>query len=180
MMEDTQLMRYPFFRYAGAFSVDRHNPRSGVESINYIAGVLKARPGRCLLMFPQGELRANDVRPLGFYTGIGHIVKRTGNCLAYPVALRYEFVGEQQPEAFISIGEPQVFGAAEEKPKDIARRMEPALTAELDRLREDVVARRFGSFTILMSGAWSVNRLWDAIRGRPQIRQLGPQDDVRQ
>ena len=51
--------------------------------------------------------------------------------------------------------------------------MQAALTQELDQLREDVVAYRFESFKPLVSGGWSINRLWDAVRGKGQIKQVG-------
>ncbi|HZU02608.1 MAG TPA: hypothetical protein VFA10_23270, partial [Ktedonobacteraceae bacterium] len=33
MMEEAQLSRYFFFRWAGCFSVNRHNPRSALQSL---------------------------------------------------------------------------------------------------------------------------------------------------
>jgi 1-acyl-sn-glycerol-3-phosphate acyltransferase len=180
MMEDLQLARYQFFRFVGAFSVDRGNPRSAARSVAYAVSLLAAAPGRSLLIFPQGRISANDRRPLDFYAGVGHIVKRLGNCLAYPVALRYEFIGEQKPDAFIRVGAPLEFAAgASGAARDIAARMETSLTAELDRMRDDVLAYRFDAYAVLERGAWSINRLWDALRGRDQIRPAGPADRPR-
>jgi 1-acyl-sn-glycerol-3-phosphate acyltransferase len=175
MMEERQLARYPFFRYAGAFSVDRDNPRSAARSIAYAAQLLTAAPGRGLLIFPQGRILANDRRPLGFYGGAGHLVKRLETCLARPVALRYEFIGEQKPDAFISIGAPLHFAAPNDAPRDITARLEASLAAELDRVRDEVLEYRFAGYDLLASGAWSVNRLWDAARGRGPLRPVGPE-----
>lgn len=190
MVEDLQLARYGFFRWCGAFSVNRRDPRSAVESMNYAVSLLTEAPRlgagpRALLIFPQGEIRANDVRPLAFYQGVGRIASKTaqraGACALYPIALRYEFIGEQKPDAFISVAQPLVAhkedGASALDPRQITARMEQALTEELDRLRDDIVAYRLGSFTPLLQGAWSINRIWDAVRGKKQIREVGIDQD---
>ena len=173
MIEEAQLARYSFFRWAGGFSVNRQNARSAAASIAYSAELLNQRQGRMLLIFPQGEILANDRRPVSFYTGIGHLARRVRDGRFYPLALRYEFVGEQRPEAFLSVGAPLRFPDDSTAPKEITARLAQALTAELDALRDDVIAYRLQSFTTLVSGAQSINRLWDALRGKPPIREVG-------
>ncbi|MCS7061179.1 MAG: lysophospholipid acyltransferase family protein [Anaerolineae bacterium] len=173
MVEENQLARYGFFRWVGGFSVNRHNPRSAIASIAYSAELLNAQAGRMLVIFPQGEILANDRRPLRFQTGIGHIVRRTRNVRLYPLAMRYEFVGEQHPEAFLSVGSSLSFEDEAVSAKHITAELEQALTIELDRLREDVAAYRFDSFTPVVRGAQSINRLWDAIRHKPQLHRVG-------
>ena len=191
MVEDTQLSRYGFFRWCGAFSVSRRDPRSAVESMNYAVTLLTEAPRRSLLIFPQGEIRANDVRPLAFFQGAGRIASKVamqaGACALYPIALRYEFIGEQRPDSFMSVGQPIIVRRGDETwsssasappdPRRITARMEQVLTEELDRLRADVVAYRLSSFTPLIQGARSINRIWDAVRGLEQIRQVGSEDD---
>jgi len=187
MVEDTQLARYRFFRWCGAFSVNRHDPRSAVESINYAIQRLTEAAHRSLLIFPQGEILANDVRPLVFYQGAGRIAGKVaaqaGACALYPIALRYEFIGEQKPDAFISVGPPLIirredptwFSNSPSAPdsRRITQCMQKALTEELDRLRADVIAYRLSLFTPIINGVWSINRIWDAVRGLKQIKRVG-------
>lgn len=178
MVEDTQLSRYQFFRSVGAFSVNRRDGRSAMDSLNYGVRLLTEAPRRMLLLYPQGEILANDARPLQFFNGVGHIVKKVvakaGACAVYPMALRYEFIGEQKPEAFISVGPVLLFdGATATDSHTITTTMEAALTAELDQLHLDVQGYRFERFTRLIKGGWSINRLWDAVRGKGQIRRVG-------
>lgn len=178
MIEETQLKRYGFFRFAGGFSVSRSDPRSALVSLNYAVDALAGGQRRMLLIFPQGEILANDVRPLELQQGTGYIVKkvvaRGVPCWLYPMALRYEFIGEQKPEAFMSVGPALRFEAgARAEAKQVTELMERALTAELDALREDVVAYRLSGFEYLVRGAPSINRLWDAVRGKRQIDQVG-------
>ncbi len=178
MVEETQLARYQFFRFCGGFSVDREDARKAMESLRYAVEVLSTGARRMLLIFPQGEIRANDVRPLRFYTGAAHIARRVaerrGHCWLYPMALRYEFIGEQKPYAFIRIAEPICVRAqAAPDARDLTAQMEQALTQALDALRADVIAYHFAEYERLLSGMWSINRLWDAIRGKSQIRRVG-------
>ncbi|MCS7088846.1 MAG: lysophospholipid acyltransferase family protein [Thermoflexales bacterium] len=178
MVEETQLARYQFFRFCGGFSVDRHDLRKAMESLRYAVELLSSGTRRMLLIFPQGEIRANDQRPLGFHTGAArialHVAEQRGQCWLYPMALRYEFIGEQKPYAFIRIAEPiRVHASEGYNARALTACMEQALTQTLDALREDVIAYRFADYERLLSGMWSINRLWDAIRGKPQIRRVG-------
>jgi chlorobactene lauroyltransferase len=178
MVEDTQLLRYQFFRYCGAFSVNRRDARSAMISLNYAADLLIGGPRRLLMTFPQGEILANDVRPVRFFQGTGHVVKnvleRGSPCWLYPFALRYEFIGEQRPDAYLSVGPPiQLEASARANARDITRQMERTLTCELDALRDDVIAYRFAQFETLIDGAPSINRIWDTVRGRRQIQEVG-------
>lgn len=175
MVEDKQLARYGFFRYAGAFSVNRNDGRSAMQSLAYAVERLTEAPNRMLLIFPQGEILANDARPLKFFAGMGHIVKRVaqaGAVALVPFALRYEFIGEQKPEAFMRVGAPAVVSGQVDA-KAITAQMEAALTNELDRLRDDVIAYRLDGFETLVAGVWSINRVWDAVRGKRQIKEVG-------
>jgi chlorobactene lauroyltransferase len=174
MVEDIQLSRYQFFRYLGAFSIDRTNRRAAYESMVYAAELLHCQDNRLLLIFPQGAIQANDRRPLGFYNGIGHIAQKAAPCQAIPVALRYEFIGEQKPEAFIRIGAPTEISGSGTDAKTLTKHLELALSNELDHLYTDVVTRQFASYNPLVHGSWSINRLWDSVRNKQQIRHLGP------
>lgn len=175
MMEDTQLARYGFFRYCGAFGVNRRDGRSAMQSVNYAVERLTEAPNRLLLIFPQGEIRANDARPLKFFAGAGHVVRRAAPITPValvPFVLRYEFIGEQKPDAFMRVGVPAVVQGQVDA-KTITAQMEATLTDELDRLREDVVAYRLAGFEALVAGNWSINRVWDAVRGKRQITEVG-------
>ncbi|HMT12040.1 MAG TPA: lysophospholipid acyltransferase family protein, partial [Ignavibacteria bacterium] len=110
MMDIEQLRKYKFFRYVGVFSVDRKNPAEAMRSINYAADLIK-NTNRCLWIFPQGEMTPQDKRPLVLYSGISKIAERAGKVKIIPAAFRYEFLMEQRPEVFISIGKPVEFTA---------------------------------------------------------------------
>jgi 1-acyl-sn-glycerol-3-phosphate acyltransferase len=163
MMEEPQLRAYGFFRWAGAFSVDRHNPREAARSVAYISRLLHERPGRALYIFPQGTITPNDQRPLVLFPGLAHIVRRSGGALLCPVALRYEFRGEQLPEAFIRFG-PIHRAAASVDVQAITNEATQRLTESADALRATIIADDMSSFRVLLRGRPGINRLFDPVQ----------------
>ena len=106
MMLEEQLRRFPFFRRLGAFGIRRGHPRAVAESLRYAASLLDA-PGNAVCIFPQGEIKARSVRPLGFKRGIETIVKmHDGDVTILPLAIRCELLGWRKPVAFLLPGEP--------------------------------------------------------------------------
>lgn len=73
MMLEEQLMRYRFFNYTGAFSVDKGS-RSVVESIRYASELLNDCKNM-LLMYPQGRLHSMNEHHFQFEKGIERILK---------------------------------------------------------------------------------------------------------
>lgn len=167
MMEEPQLRAYRFFTWFGGFSVDRHNPREAARSVAYISTLLRERPGRVLYIFPQGKITPNDQRPIHLYTGLGHIVKRAGGATLCPVAFRYEFRGQQNPEAFIRFGPihyaapPTDSAAVDALTQDATER----LTASADALRAAVVADDLRNFAVLFRGRPGIDQVFDRLRG---------------
>ncbi len=105
MMLEEQLVRYPFFTRVGVFSIDPKSPASMRASLRYAANVLRD-PQNLLAIFPQGELRPWDKRPLGYKRGLEVILKlHTGPVNLLPLAIRAEFLGEQKPSVFFMFGE---------------------------------------------------------------------------
>jgi chlorobactene lauroyltransferase len=176
MMEEPQLKRYFFFTWIGCFSVNRHNARSAMQSLQYAARLLKARSGRMVWLFPQGEIFPNDRRPLVFFSGAAHLARLASPALLYPVATRIEYRIEQHPDLYISIGEPLYVGETEIKQpsflKDYTHHLEEHVTLELDQLRSDVLASDYTSFTQIMHGRASANRIFDkALFRKPMQRE---------
>ncbi|MGH9940792.1 MAG: lysophospholipid acyltransferase family protein [Pyrinomonadaceae bacterium] len=151
MMEERQLRAYPLFQRLGAFSVARERPREAAQSVEYAARLLR-ETSRVLWIFPQGETLPNDARPLRFYKGAAHIVRRCGRAYAAPVAMRYEFLEDFKPEAFARVGAPERIEVAEGfNPKRVTRRFEERLTAELESLRADILHGKFAEYEELVA-----------------------------
>ncbi len=176
MMDVRQLRKYFFFTWMGAFSVDRFDPRSAVESINYAVDTLQAAPGRSLFIFPQGEIQGSHRRPLDFYNGAAQVARKLQRCYLYPVALRYEFMTNQFPDIFVSIGPGHALDQANRPDaRTLTAEMHTRLTAELDHIEQRISAARFGTpederasfadFKTIMQGKGSASNRFDKIFG---------------
>lgn len=180
MMEEASLRRYPFFTWAGTFGIDRDHTRAALASIEYIAGVLSGsdegrrtkaqgsfRPSsgsrRSLWMFPQGIVSHPDVRPLKLYGGVAHIVRRVGDCVLVPVALRYDFLMEQAPDAFAWVGPPLELAGTQYPLRELTAKLTASMTELADRLQADVTSYDLRSYRRIFSGRGSVNRAWDRV-----------------
>jgi len=158
MMDVRQLRRYPFFRWAGCFSVDQEDGRSALRSIDYIARQLQQGPGRSLWIFPQGQIFPQERRPLRFHSGLAHLLKRVGSCYLYPVAFRFEFLAEQYPDIFIEVGQAIKFeGGTKLDLKATTLELERLLTGQLDALRAKVSQAQLDDFIRIIEGKTSTN-----------------------
>lgn len=163
MMEEPQLRRYGFFRYCGVFGVDRHDAREGMRAVHYAADLLRQRPNRVLWIFPQGEITPNDRRPLGLFRGSAHVAKLAAPVRCVPMALRFEFGAEQRPEVLIRFGAAHVVEPGVQT-RMLHTEMEQRLTAEVDRLRNDVIDGSMATYETALRGRDSVNVRWDKVR----------------
>jgi chlorobactene lauroyltransferase len=162
MMDIEQMKKYRMFKYVGVFSVDRNNPREAVSSVDYAALLLKGTK-RCMWIFPEGEMHVQDHYPITFYSGITKISEKIGNVNLQPAAFRYEFIGEQRPEIFISIGKGDIFKSKEKPDKNYTIYLQDKLTAEVKLLKEKVINSQFESFQIVFKGKESRNKTVDRI-----------------
>ncbi len=162
MMEERQLRLYRFMSWSGAFSVDRHDRREAARSVEYISRLLHERRHRALYIFPQGELTPNDRRPLRIYPGIAHIARRAGGALLCPVGLRYEFRGEQRPEAFIRLGPCHRMEVSTDT-DIVMQTIGQRLNDNLEILRNALLADDITNFRILLHGRPGIDRLFDPI-----------------
>jgi chlorobactene lauroyltransferase len=164
MVEERQLQRYRFFQRTGCFSVDRDDPREAFRSVAYAAHLLKDRPRCGLWIFPQGEITPNDRRPLSTYPGVVHIARRGGPVRCVPVALRFEFLGEQRPEALVRLGASHVVDGSDTR--GLHGEMDRRLLAEVEGLRSDTLDGATTAYQTVLSGRRSVNVVWDDVRGK--------------
>jgi len=102
MMDASNLRRLRFFRWLGAFGVDRSSRRDGALAARYALELLRRR-GTALWMFPQGEEQPPHVA-LRFQPGAAGIARRSPAVRVIPVAFAYVFRGDERPHAYISVG----------------------------------------------------------------------------
>lgn len=161
MMMARQLRKYRFFRWVGAFSVDRDVPISAFRSLQYAASLLTDRSNnRAVWIFPQGELLPNDIRPINFLRGLEWLIKHVSQPQLVAVSFRYEFLNEQLPEVFIT------FQITDTKltslpAKTIAEELQTTFTQQLNLLRDNVVNQQREHFRPLLKGKTSLNILYE-------------------
>ena len=175
-MEERQLRRFGFFRKLGMFSIDRENPRSGLESLRYGADLLRGT-GRVLWYFPQGEIVPNDRRPIQIQRGISRLLEMIGHFTLLPVAFRYELLDNERPDAWIRVGSPTKLRLREALGdtaiSDLAEHVRTGLTETADRLRADVLERRTEEYGTILRGGRSVDDRWSDLRGNRSLHRGG-------
>ncbi|MEI8167871.1 MAG: lysophospholipid acyltransferase family protein [Chloroflexales bacterium] len=161
LMEERQLRAYRFFTWSGAFSINRHDPDDTRRALAYAANLLRGgERTRALYIFPQGKIVPNDRRPLVTYPGLARIVAQVGPVTLCPVALRYEFLGQQRPHAFIRLGpthQPVDPADCDGTLADITAR----LTLACDALRDDVIGGHLAAYRPLLSGRPGIDQIFD-------------------
>jgi 1-acyl-sn-glycerol-3-phosphate acyltransferase len=175
MMEEPNLARYPFFTWAGVFGIDRDDARNALASIEYITGLLADGEHRALWMFPQGTMRHPDERPLKLFGGVTNIARRLGRCLIVPVAIRYDFMLEQAPDAYVRMGAPILFDLEGDAagPRGLTERLRLAMEAEADTLHAEVTTYNREGYRRVLTGRGSINRIWDrALESLGRLRRL--------
>lgn len=170
MMEEANLKKFRFFTWVGVFGIDRHDARKALASIEYITDLLREEQGRALWMFPQGTMTHPDARPLRIYGGVANIARRLGRCAIVPVAIRYDFLMEQAPDAFARMGAPIMQDTETERvtSRELTVRLTESMARTADELRADVMAfnhepERMRAYRRILQGRGSINQIWDSI-----------------
>jgi hypothetical protein len=80
------------------------------------------------------------------------------------VALRFEFRGEQRPEALARIGEPHIVDGADAR--TLHAEMDQRLLHEVDALHDDLNSGAVEGYATALRGQQSINVWWDRVRGK--------------
>jgi 1-acyl-sn-glycerol-3-phosphate acyltransferase len=152
MMEEENLRRLRFFGWLGAFGLERSSRAATLSAMRYALARL-AEPGARVWVFPQGRLAPADVRPLGVEAGAAWLAARA-RVPVVPVALRYEFLDAQFPQAFVSFGPPRLVDATSPDP------VEAMLTSEADALGDAVARRDLSGFDLAVRGRGSISDMF--------------------
>lgn len=166
LMEARSLERYRTFRRLGALPLRRERPAAAYADLAAAASYL--RPGVGLWVFPQGK-RCPPAEPMErLERGAAHIAQRLGAPVRFcPVALRYGYLGEQLPEAFVAVGDAWIepaAGAGRAARGEIMGRIEARLGATVERLDRLVALEALDVFERLARGRLSINKRLDRVR----------------
>lgn len=173
MMEERQLRKYRFFSKIGAYSIDRERPADIRRSMRYTADLLNQGAG--VWIFPQGEIRHLEQRPLGFKPGIGLLLRQASQASVVPVTLYHGMAGHAKPEATLRFGFPLRLPWQNLTAGRIAEILEENLTEQLNEHKRQVLQSPFmlpGGFEPLMKPSRSTNEWLDAVKGFGLRRRL--------
>jgi 1-acyl-sn-glycerol-3-phosphate acyltransferase len=146
MMLEHRLREFWFFRLLGAFSINQQSPKGIVETLSYTASLLSSSRKKgetpLVVMFPQGELRPSELRPLGYNRGIERVVSKTTVPLAVvPLAVRCVFLSEEKPFVFMECGTPHILTPDSTLS---APMLEQEMSDLLERLQQRIIASERG------------------------------------
>lgn len=152
MMLEHRLKEFWFFRFLGAFSINQQSPKSIIESLSYTSSLLTSEQGQprtpLVVMFPQGELRPFEIRPLGYNRGVERVLKNIqGEYAIVPLAMRCEFLGEEKPYLFLECGTPHIIPPFDKRANTMlptAQQLEQEMELLLERLKNRIVAGERG------------------------------------
>lgn len=158
------LTRYRIFRKLGAFGVDLDTARGGAQFLATARSLL-ADPRHALWITAQGRFSDVRERPLGLKPGVARLPELAPDAVFVPLALEYAFWDERGAEAFCAFGPAMLGSELVGMPRSARlQHLEAALTATMDRLADDVIARDPTRFEPLLSGAKGVGGIYDVIR----------------
>ena len=147
LMEEKQLVNLQFFRRLGAFSINREKSIEALKSLKYAIEILQRGENKTLLIFPQGKIFPNDIRPIKFYNGLAYITQNLYECTLIPCSIRYEFLGNFKPEIFVSFGDLQKVTCKNKiSKKSFTNTLEEKMTENLDLLKNDIIKMDFNAF----------------------------------
>ncbi|RSK26393.1 hypothetical protein EJF36_05705 [Bacillus sp. HMF5848] len=146
MMSEKGLLSYPFFRKLGGFSINQQKPKDIIKSFSYASALLDE--GRSVSIFPQGDERHLEQRPLQFLPGIAYLLERQPSVHVVPVSFYYSFGHVKKPSAYVTIGKAvhaKQFLAGTRK--ENTYELEAHVTEQLDHLRDIVITENYDYFT---------------------------------
>lgn len=157
-MDEAMLKRYGFFRRIGIFGVEQDS-RQGAARFLSTSRTILSDPRRMLWITAQGRFADPRERPLALRPGVAHLMARTPEAIAVPLALEYPFWSEKRPEALAAFGAP-LDGRDGGSAQTWEARLEGALTATCDRLAELSRSRDPSAFQNLLAGRAGVGGIY--------------------
>ena len=104
LMLESELRKFPVLRNVGCFGMDPGNPASVRRAFGQFKTLIDANPYRTFTYFPQGAIRPQQQRPLGFKRGIELLIRTVGRVQCVPIGLHIEPMKSERPVAFIHAG----------------------------------------------------------------------------
>jgi 1-acyl-sn-glycerol-3-phosphate acyltransferase len=179
-MDSVALTRYRFMRRIGVFGVEGGTARGAALFLRTAKDVL-SDPARMLWMNAPGRFSDVRERPVPIAPGMIRLPEMAPDAVFVPLALDYPFWTERKAEMLAAFGDPLDGADLRAMPREArGAALAGALTATMDRLAEDAIARDPARFHTLLRGAEGMGGLydlWRRLRARATGTSFDPQHD---
>lgn len=157
------LAQYRFMSRIGLFAV-RQEGRA--RATDFLRGGLRilAEPNAVLIVTPEGRFVDVRSRPVRIQRGLAHLLLRRPETVAVPLAIEYPFWSEKCPEVLCRFGRAEAAHALGGSADEMHGALEARLTAVMDALAEDAMARDSARFETLLTGVAGVGGVYDVWR----------------
>ena len=163
-IDAAMLKKYGFFERIGVFGIEPDTARGAATFLRAATDIL-SRPDRLLMLTAQGRFADPRERPLGLRPGVARLAEVAPDARFLPLAVEYAFWTERGAEALAAFGPPLPAADLLALPRrERLARLEEALTATMDRLAADAIARDPARFTSLLEGQAGVGGVYDLWR----------------
>jgi 1-acyl-sn-glycerol-3-phosphate acyltransferase len=163
-IDSAMLRKYGFFARIGAIPVEQDGARGAVSFLRAGAEVL-SREDRVLWVAAQGRFADARERPVGLRAGVARLAELAPEAWFLPLAIEYVFWTERGAEALVAFG-PALSGRelrAMPRRSRLAH-LEATLTATMDRLASDALARDPARFVAVTDGRPGIGGVYDGWR----------------
>ena len=157
------LGKYGLLRRMGVFGIELDSARGAARFLR-VCRALLSDPSSMLWITAEGAFTDPRVRPVRLRNGLAHLARQSTGVTILPFAIEYPFWNERAPEALVRFGEPI---EADQGRLDVAgwtALLERHLTANLDALAQDSIARDPALFRTLLRGSTGVGGIYDLWR----------------
>mgnify|MGYP001627484479 CR=1 FL=1 len=179
-MDAEALSRYAFFRRLGVFGVAQHSPRGAVAFLRTSEALLKT-PAHMLWMNAPGRFQDVRERPVVIAPGLLRLPDLAPDAAFLPLALEMPFWTERKAELLAAFGEPIEAATLSALPREERREaFRAALTATMDRLAADAIARDPARFRVLeqgKEGMGGIYQLWQRVKALATGQRFDPRHD---
>ncbi len=134
VMEDKQMKEFPFFSKIGAFSINRNNPKSAIESLKYGAEWLRIK-NNCLFLYPEGKF-SQPYGNIQIESGISKLLEWTPECEIVNITMYISYQKGDKPDFFIDISAPINHPNTKSK-AEITAEINQIMNTNLNKLRND-------------------------------------------
>lgn len=105
MILESTLNKYKFFKYLGAYSINKFKPRDTLATLHYTKQLLTQK-NTFLVIFPTGELLPYSLTKIKFKTGIEKfIISKEYDFFILPLSFKIQYENASKPNVYFRFGE---------------------------------------------------------------------------